>query len=91
MDLLPRPVKLVLYGLTFILILMGGSSAVSWFTVLGLGIVLYAILRFVTMDCIHRYTGLPVALMVFITGLVGLKSPQTIGFLGLAMFIDIFV
>lgn len=91
MDLLPKPVKLVLYALTFILVLMGGSSAVSWFTPLGLGLIFYAILRLVSMDCIHRYTGLPVALMVFLTGLIGLKTPQTIGLLGLVMFIDIIV
>jgi len=91
MEFLPKPVKMVLYGLTFILVLMGGSSAVSWFPMLGLGLVLYVVFRVVSMGCIHRYTGILMGLMVFVTGILNVKTPQTVGLLALGMLIDIFI
>ena len=91
MDILPKPVKAVVYCLTFILVLMGGASAVSWFPLLSLAIIFYVVFRVVSMGCIHRYTGIPMAIMVFVTGVMAVKTPQTVGLLALAMLLDVFI
>ncbi len=90
MDFLPKPVKLLVYAAVFILVLMGGAKAMGWFVLVGLGVIFYAVMRLVTMDCHHRYTGLPVALMVLIAGLLSIRTPQTLGILALVMLFDVF-
>ena len=36
MDFLPKPVKLLVYAIVFVLILMGGAKAMGWFVLVAL-------------------------------------------------------
>ena len=67
MDI-PRPVKIVVYSLTFLILALGLASRLSWFVFIVLGLMLYAAFRFVSMSCYHRYLALPMAvLLLFIS------------------------
>ena len=82
---------MILYGITFIMFVFGLANNASWFTLLIVSFILYGVYRFIAMSCHHKYTALPMIIVLLVIAVFNIINLQTVSLLGIAMALDIFI
>ncbi len=90
MDL-PRPIKIALYVITFVILALGLAAKLDWYMLLFISLAFYSVYRFISMGCHHRYTVIPMIATLTIITIFGIVNLQSMSILGIAMAFDVII
>lgn len=75
----------------FIIAIIGLFVPVIFFNILAYIVIIHAVARFFTLRCFHKYTSLPVALVLALMVFLGWEGIRMIMLLGITMLADILI
>jgi len=87
----PRPIKIGIYVITFGILALGLAAKLDWYIMLFIGLAFYSLYRFIAMSCHHRYTVLPMIIVLTIISVFGWINLQSMSLLGIAMALDVII